>query len=97
MKLDDILKILKDNLNEINNYGVIKLGVFGSFVKNTFSHDSDIDIVVQFKKGSKTFDNFMDLKFYLEKILNKKVDLVILEAIKPDLKDEILKDVEYAA
>ena len=44
----------------------------------------------------KTFDNYMDLKFFLEDLFNCKVDLVIVETIKPELKSHILENVKYA-
>ena len=59
--------------------------------------ESDIDVLVEFEKGRKTFDNYMELKFFLEDLFNCKVDLVILESIKPDLKPYILRSVKYAS
>ncbi|AFV22937.1 nucleotidyltransferase [Methanolobus psychrophilus R15] len=49
-----------------------------------------------FKEGRKTFDNYMELKFYLENIFGRKVDLVIETAIKPILREAILKEAVYA-
>ena len=57
---------------------------------------SDIDVLVEFDKGTKTFDNYMDLKFFLEKMFHRKVDLVIREALKIRIKDQVLSEVEYA-
>lgn len=50
---------------------------------------------MEFEQGKKTFDNYMDLKFYLEDLLGVEVDLVIKSAIKPKLKEYILKEVVY--
>jgi len=58
--------------------------------------DSDLDVLVMFEEGQKTFDNYMDLKFYLENLFGRKVDLVTEKALKPQLKDIIMKDVVYA-
>jgi len=55
-----------------------------------------IDLLVEFKKGEKTFDNYMDLKFYLEDLFSCNVDLVVKEALKIELKPNILKSVKYA-
>jgi len=44
----------------------------------------------------KTFDNYMELKFYLEKLLQCKVDLVIADALKPQIKTHIMREIEYA-
>ena len=71
------------------------IGLFGSYTKNKQTAESDIDLVVEFKKGRKIFDNYMELKFFLEDLLECKVDLVIAEAIKPDLKSYVMDEVKY--
>lgn len=81
---------------KIKGFGVKKIGLFGSFARGEQNDTSDIDILVEFYQNHKTFDNYMDLKFYLEDLLNRKVDLVIAEAIKPDLKPNITGSVRYA-
>ncbi len=91
-----ILKIIHTHSSEIKQYGVKQLGLFGSFVKQTQKKKSDVDILVEFQKGKKTFDNYMDLKFFLESLLHRKIDLVLKKTIKPRLKTSILKEVEYA-
>jgi len=77
-------------------YGVKRIGFFGSFVRSKQKETSDIDVLVEFEKGAKTFDNYMNLKFFLEDVFGRKVDLVIIDALKPDIKDRILKEVKYA-
>ena len=96
MNGEEIITFLKTNKNELENFGISKIGLFGSYSKNKESQNSDIDILVEFKKGRKTFDNYMDLKFYLEDTLRKKVDLVMDQNIKEELKSEILRSVRYA-
>ncbi len=93
----EILTQLQKNLARIKSYGVKRIGLFGSYVSGEPTGKSDIDILVEFEKGQKTFDNYMDLKFFLEDLFDCKVDLVISESIKPDLRDYILKSVKYAA
>ena len=83
---NSIIKKIKDNIDSIKKFGVKKIGLFGSYIHDKQTLDSDIDILVEFKSGQKTFDNYMDLKFYLEEIFKLNVDLVVTEAIKPDLK-----------
>ncbi len=90
-----ILQKIQKNATKIKKFGVKKIGLFGSFINNNQTSDSDIDLLVEFKKGQKSFDNYMDLKFFLEEIFNHQVDLVITEAIKPDLKSYILGNTQY--
>ena len=92
-----ITRMIEGDKNTIKRYGVGRLGVFGSHVRNEQNAESDIDILVEFEKGKKTFDNYMDLKFFLEDLFKRKVDLVIIGTIKPDLKADILRSVKYAA
>lgn len=77
-------------------YGVKSIGIFGSFAHGENKQESDVDVLVDFKEGAKTFDNFMELKFFLEALFGRKVDLVTLPALRPELKDGILKEVVYA-
>lgn len=77
------------------SFYVREIWIFGSFMKGIQTSKSDIDILVDFEEGHKDFFNYMRLKYYLEKILRKKVDLVMKKAIKPGLKEHILKEIEY--
>ena len=96
LESDEILKKIEENKDQIKKFGVKRIGLFGSCVRGEQKKGSDIDILVEFEKGKKTFDNYMELKFFLEDLFNCKVDLVILESIKPDLKPHILRSVKYA-
>jgi len=77
-------------------FGVAKIGIFGSFIRGEERLDSDVDVLVTFRKGQKTFDHYMDCKFYLEDLFGRKVDLVMKGAIKKRLKEYILSEVVYA-
>ena len=94
---DEILKKIEESKDKIKKFGVRRIGLFGSYIRSEQKKESDIDVLVEFEKGKKTFDNYMELKFFLEDLFNCKVDLVILESIKPDLKPHILKSVKYAS
>ncbi|MCK4463356.1 MAG: nucleotidyltransferase family protein [Candidatus Omnitrophica bacterium] len=91
-----ITKNIKRNSERIESYGVKSIGIFGSFAKSRQKKTSDIDVLVEFKRGMKTFDNYMELKFFLQKLLHHKVDLVIKDALKPKLKPYVIKEVKYA-
>jgi predicted nucleotidyltransferase len=95
MDRENILYLIKKNSAEIRErFTVAKIGVFGSCVRDEASPESDIDILVEFEKP--TFDNYMELKFFLEDILGAEVDLVLADALKPRLKPYIDRDVIYA-
>jgi predicted nucleotidyltransferase len=94
---DSIFQELSEHKEKLRGFGVCKLGLFGSFVDDTQTDDSDIDFLVEFEEGKKTFDNYMELKFFFEEIFHRKIDLVTPKSIKPFLKESILKTVQYAA
>lgn len=95
-QFDEIKEILKNHKEEIKEkFGVKELGIFGSYVRREQNEISDIDFLVEFEEGKKTFDNYMDLKFYLEDLFGVKIDLVIKSAIKPKLREYILEEVIY--
>lgn len=75
----------------LRRQGVTKAALFGSCARGEMKKRSDIDILVKLEKGKGLFD-FVGLKLELEKKLKKKVDLVTYNAIKPRLKDLILKN-----
>ena len=95
MKKTEIVKIIKKNKPELaSRYGVSQLGLFGSYVRQQENESSDIDILVSFSRDVDLFD-FVDLRELLEKILNSKVDLVMVSALKPAIGKRILEEVEY--
>lgn len=86
------LQELKPTLCE--EYAVERIGLFGSFLDNTNTDISDIDIIVELERpiGWK----FFSLELYLEKVFNRKIDLVTKNAIKEQIKDSILHKVDFA-
>ena len=94
MNTDEILSILKSHKIKIaDQYKTQFMGLFGSYAENSHNSQSDIDILVGFKKGNKDLFNFINLKLYLEELLHNRVDLVNRDGIKPALKNKILKQV----
>ncbi|MDZ7310770.1 MAG: nucleotidyltransferase family protein [candidate division KSB1 bacterium] len=93
----DVWSALKLNQDRIEALGVKKLGLFGSFVRNEQRQDSDIDLLVEFEPGQKTFKNFMQLSFLLEDILNRRVELVTCEALSPYIRPYVIQEVEYVS
>ncbi|HIE36291.1 MAG TPA: nucleotidyltransferase [Candidatus Omnitrophica bacterium] len=93
---NEITEKLKKYFSEIKvRFKVKKIGVFGSQIKGRTKKRSDIDILVEFEKGFKTFDNYMELKFYLEDVFKCRVDLVLKNALKEGIKSYILEEVVY--
>ena len=92
---EEILSFLQQHQDAFRKLGVRQLGLFGSFVRGEEGDDSDIDILVEFEPGRKTFDNFIQLAFLLEQLLERRVELVTPESLSPYLGPYILCEVEY--
>jgi predicted nucleotidyltransferase len=93
----DIVTVLRENRELIRGLGVKRLGLFGSFVRGEQRSESDVDLLVEFEPGKKTFDNFMALAFLLEELLRRRVELVTAESLSPYLQPHILDEVEDVA
>lgn len=76
-------------------YHIEEIGLFGSVARGEQTATSDVDILVKFEKGHSNLFNYIQLKDYLEKLLENKVDLVMKNSIRPGLKDRILSEAKY--
>ena len=90
---EDVIIKIKANRHALKRYGVTSLALFGSAARNKMRKGSDIDILVQFDQS--TWANYIGLKFYLEDLLGREVDLVTPKALKPTTKPSIEKDLLY--
>lgn len=94
---NEVISTLKLHSRELKErFRAKEIGVFGSYGRGEQKRGSDIDLIVEFEKGYKTFDNYMELKFYLEEILKSEIDLILKTAIREELKQSILSEVNYA-
>lgn len=87
---DNLLRLMRENTERIRSFGVARLGLFGSGATGALREDSDLDFVVDF--SHKTFDNYMDLKAFLEELFGRRVDLVVADAVKPRLREQIIDE-----
>jgi predicted nucleotidyltransferase len=94
-KIDELKKILQNNKKTLKDeYGVIQIGIFGSYTKGDQKKTSDVDILVEFEKAVDLF-TFVQLKNHLTDLLGVNVDLVIKKALKPKLGERILSETVY--
>ena len=92
----ELFSFLSEHRDHLKRYGVKRCGVFGSFVRGQQTPESDIDLLVEFESGAKSFDNFMLLSFFLEDNLDRRIELVTPESLSPYIGPHILREVEYA-
>jgi predicted nucleotidyltransferase len=93
----DLMVALSENREAIKSYGVNSLGIFGSFSKGTFNDASDVDLLVDFVPEKKSFDNFMDLSFFLEDLFGRKVEIVTPQSLSKFICPHILKEVQHVS
>jgi predicted nucleotidyltransferase len=88
-----ILEALKAHNSDLRKYSVKRIGLFGSYARGEQRPDSDVDFLVEFDKSS--FDNFMELSFYLESLLGTHVDLITPQGLSPYLKPYIERELRW--
>jgi hypothetical protein len=92
-----VLQIINENRQAIRLLGVSRLGLFGSFVRDEPTKESDVDFIVEFEQGKKTYKNFLALAEFLESLLHRNVELVTPQSLSPYIGPHIIKTVEYVA
>lgn len=94
MSRDEILAFLKTHKQEMHDrFGVIKIGLFGSYARGNAREDSDIDVAIEFINN--TADSYFNLLHFLEDSFNMKIDLGIESNFKPIIKPYIMREIIY--
>ena len=96
MERDKILSLLKSRRRQLKKFGIHSLSIFGSVARDQAHTNSDVEILVDFEKPIGLFE-YARLQMYLEEILERPVDLVTPEALRPELREEILREAIRAA
>jgi predicted nucleotidyltransferase len=96
MERDQILALLKSHRRQLKKYGIHSLSIFGSVARDQARKNSDVDILVDFEKPVGLFE-YARLKMYLEDVLGCEVDLVTPEALRKELREDILREAIRAA
>jgi predicted nucleotidyltransferase len=93
---EKIFELLKSHKRELSKFGIRNVGLFGSYIRNEQSSESDIDLLVDFDPDKENFDNLMAVYDLLEKLfLNEKVEVVTKNGLSPYIGPKILKEVKY--
>jgi predicted nucleotidyltransferase len=92
----ELFEIILLNEKKIRSYGVVQIGVFGSFVRDEVKAASDVDFFIHFDPSQKTLKNFLRLAELLEELTGRKIELVTPQSLSKHIGPFILKEVEYA-
>ncbi|NMB93537.1 MAG: nucleotidyltransferase family protein [Flexilinea flocculi] len=91
-----ILTTIRENKKELLRYGILKVGLFGSYVRGDESEKSDIDLLIDFDPDHENFDNYMAVCNILEQLFsNEKLEIVTKNGLSPYIGPKILKEVQY--
>lgn len=88
---EKVIEILKAHETEIREFNIERISIFGTVARDQETPQSDIDILIKFE-GPASYDLYMDLKFYLEDLLDRRVDLVTEDALRSEIKQYVEKD-----
>lgn len=93
---ENIISTIQMHKETLEKMGIQRLGIFGSYVRNSQSQSSDIDILIDFYPDQETFNNYMAICDYLESLFkNEKVDIVTKNGLSPYIGPNILEEVIY--
>lgn len=93
---ENILKTLKSNKAKFSTFGIRNIGLFGSYIRNEQSTESDIDLLIDFETDKENFDNYMAVYDLIEKIFkNEKIEVVTKNGLSPHIGPKILNEVHY--
>ncbi len=86
----EIIEEIEKNRNKIKKFGVRKLTLIGSYAREEATKNSDIDLLVEFKKKRGLFDDYVHLLQFLENLFKRKVDLGERHLLRDEIKESIL-------
>ena len=99
VRKEDVIRLLRENMEKIKEFGVKRIGIFGSAARDELREDSDIDVVVEFEKDRGGFKDFGGLVEFLENLFQREVDILTpggIENIRiKSVKRRIEEEIEY--
>lgn len=93
---ENIISVLRTQKAEVTKYGVSNIGLFGSYLRNEQSNQSDIDLLIDFEPDQENFDNYMAVYDIFESLFkNEKIEIVTTNGLSKHIGPKILKEVLY--
>jgi predicted nucleotidyltransferase len=93
----EVMEQVLQHGDQITGFGVVRIGLFGSFVRDAATEESDVDFLVEFDPSQKTLKNLVGLSRFLRQLLGREVELITPQSLSPLLGRHIIKEVEYVA
>jgi predicted nucleotidyltransferase len=92
---ENILSVLQKDKLLLKSFCLSRIGLFGSVSRRQYKNGSDIDFLLEYQPGRKTFDNFIKVVDYLEASFGGEIDVVTKESVSSFIYNEIQKDINY--
>lgn len=90
-----IIKLVVENKQAFRDLGAKSVGLFGSFARSEQTNKSDVDLLVDFLPGRKSYRNFLKLADLAEKLVGREVEVLTPQSISPYMVSHIEKETEY--
>lgn len=94
---EEILLRLQEHSSDIIGFGVLHIGLFGSFVRNEANAESDVDLIVEVETQRKTLRNLVGLSKFLQESFGGKVEIITPRSPHPFIEKYIINEVEYVS
>jgi uncharacterized protein len=91
----ELFTLLRSNADSLKAFGIMKLGVFGSFAKDIATEQSDIDFFIDFQPSYKTLKNFIGLSAYLKTLTGRNIEIITPQSLNKFIGKYIIQEVEY--
>lgn len=92
---EELFNLISSNSKALIAFGVVRIAVFGSFVRNEATAESDVDFYVELLPEKKTLKNFLGLGDFLEELTQRKVEIVTPQSLSKYIGPYILKELQY--
>ncbi|WP_181391260.1 nucleotidyltransferase family protein [Methanospirillum stamsii] len=93
---EEVLSILKRESHDLKDrFGVLKVGLFGSVVRNEAGESSDIDLFIELDPESVTYKKYLDLEVYLQSLFPRKIEIVTTDGVSPYILPYISREVVW--
>ena len=91
---EEVIRTLSEHRAELSEMGVRSLALFGSAARGELRADSDIDLLAELEPPY-TYDRYIQVKFFIEDLLQRSVDLVMPETLKARIRPYVEKEAIY--
>lgn len=95
MNAPNILQLIETHKNQLRDFGLIRVGLFGSTMRDEATETSDVDLLLEFEPAKKNYRNFYNSTEYLERLFKRRIDAVTPQSLSPYIRPHMEKNIHY--